>query len=256
MSRVYSRSSGHRHRCVGDVGEDRFLVQVVADHVRYIGIHALVVGDTGTRRVGEGHIAQLVGVQQTRNAEQGVLAERQRIEKVVVHAPVDDIHAPQSPGGSHVDKSVVHHEIAALHQFGPDLVGKKHVFVEGRVVHARREEHHAGIGSSIGRELAQGFEQQASIVLDFVHAAAPVKPPQACLYRLAIGDHVGDAGRYAQIVFQHVEAIVGTHDIAAADRDPKPPPGHARPASRTGIGGQSRTITAGMTPSATMRASL
>ena len=94
------------------------------------------------------------------------------------------------------------------------------MLVKGRVVHARRQQHDVGIGSSIGRQFAQGLEQQAAVVLDFAYAAASVKAPETCLHGLAIGDHVGHAGRYAQIVLKHQETIVGTHDVAAADGDP------------------------------------
>ena len=77
-----------------DVGQDRLLAQVVANHVGDVGIDALVVCNARSGGVDDGHVAELVGVDQPGDTEQGVFAEDEGIEKIVIHPPVD--HVPRA----------------------------------------------------------------------------------------------------------------------------------------------------------------
>ena len=79
---------------VGTLCEDRLLAEVEADHLRHVRIDRLVVGDAGADRVGERHAAR----RDTRRTGPGTPsiesgAERERVEEVVVDAPVDHVHA-------------------------------------------------------------------------------------------------------------------------------------------------------------------
>ena len=94
----------------------RLLVEVEADQVRHEGVDRLVVGDAGARRVRERDVAGAVGVHQARDAERAVAPEGERVEEVVVDAPVDHVDALAALGGAHEHVIVLDHQVAALDQ--------------------------------------------------------------------------------------------------------------------------------------------
>ena len=201
-----------------DVGEQRLLAQVVADHVGHVGVDALVVGDAGAGRVGDGDVAEPVGVEEAGGAELRIGAEGQGVDEVVVDAAVDHVHLLQARGRAHVDEAVVDHEVAALHQLHAHLLGEEHVLVEGGVVDAGSEQDDAGVRDAGRRELGQRLAQQPAVVLDPAHPVTAEEVAQAGLQRAPVGQHVGDARRHPQVVLQHHEAVVGAYDIGAAER--------------------------------------
>ena len=77
--------------------------------------------------------------------------EYQRIEKVVVDAAIDHVHALQPFGGAHVDDIVLDHQIAALDQLDAHLVGEEGMLVIGAVVDARRQQRDHWSPGAIGR---------------------------------------------------------------------------------------------------------
>ena len=79
-----------------------------------VGVEGLVVGDAGTEGVGEGDVAGAVGVEEAGGAEDGVGAEGEGVDEVVVYAAVDDVDATQAAGGAHVADVVVDDEVAAF----------------------------------------------------------------------------------------------------------------------------------------------
>ena len=91
----------------GHVRQDRVLLEVVADHVRHVGVDELVVGDARAGGIGQRHVALGPGAHEPRNAECRVRAERLRVEEIIVDAPIDHIHAPPAVDGLHVDAVVV-----------------------------------------------------------------------------------------------------------------------------------------------------
>ena len=117
-----------------DIGQKRLFAQVIPNHVGNAGIDALVVGHTGTRCIDQADISHPKGREQSANAQHGIGPKRRRIEKIVVDAAVDDVHAPQPLRRAHVHEPAVDQQILALNQFYSHLAGKKHVLVEGRVV--------------------------------------------------------------------------------------------------------------------------
>ena len=98
-------------------------------------------------------------MKQPGHAEQRIRTENQRVEKIIVHAPVDHIGAPQSRGGAHVNETVVDQEVIAFDQFRTNLASQKHVLVEGRVVDAGSQQRDAGVGPPSRGQLLQGLEQ-------------------------------------------------------------------------------------------------
>ena len=119
------------------VAEDRLLAEVEADHLRHVRVDRLVVGDAGADRVGERHVAGAIGVEQAGHAEQAVLAEGERVEEVVVDAPVDDVDALHAPRRAVEDAVAVDDEIARLDDLDAHLAAEERVLEVRRVVGTR-----------------------------------------------------------------------------------------------------------------------
>ena len=126
--------------------EDRLFAEEELHDLRHVAVDRLVVGDAGADRIGERQIAGLVDCHQARHAERGVRPERERVEEVVVDAPVDDVDALEPFGGAHIGDLALDHEVAALDQLDAELVGQEGVLVIGGIVDAGREQHHGRIG--------------------------------------------------------------------------------------------------------------
>ena len=92
-------------------------------------------------------MAGLVGRHQSRDAKRGIGAEGERVEKIVLDAPIDHIDALGALGGAHVDHVFLDEQVAALDQLDPELVGQEGMLVIRRIVDAGREQHHSRVGS-------------------------------------------------------------------------------------------------------------
>ena len=75
--------------------------------------------------------------EQTRAAHQGVGAELERVDVVVVDPAVDDVDRHLALGGAQEDVGAVAHQVAPLDQVHAHQAGQQGVLVEGGVV-ARR----------------------------------------------------------------------------------------------------------------------
>ncbi len=202
-----------------DIVEDRLFGEVIADEPRDIGIDRLVVGDAGAQGIGNDHIARPIGVEDAGHAERGILAEDQRIDEIIVDAAVDHVDALEARGGAGIDDIVVDQEVAAFHQLDAHLAREEGVLEEGGVEHAGREHRDRDV-VVIGREAAQCGEKLVGIVLDGAHAGGAEHGREGPAHHVAVGEHVGDAGGDAEVVFQHDEiAGLVAHQIAAADID-------------------------------------
>ena len=124
-----------------DVLEDGILAQVVADHGRHVGVDELVVGHAVADAVGDGDPAGPSCVDDARTSDERVGAELQWVEVVVVDAAVDDVDGHLTLGRAQEDVGAVAHQVAPLDQVDPHEAGQQRVLVEGRVVHAGREDH-------------------------------------------------------------------------------------------------------------------
>ena len=76
------------------VAEDRLLAQVVADDRRDVVVHDLVVRDAGADRVRQRDVARADRAEQPRDAEHRLGPEGERVEELVVDAPVDHVDLP------------------------------------------------------------------------------------------------------------------------------------------------------------------
>ena len=158
---------------VGTLLEDRLLAEVEPDHVRHVRIDRLVVGDAGADRVGERDAAGAVGREQARHAEHRIGAERERVEEVVVDAPVDHVDALRAARRAHVDDVVLDEQVA-----GP-RPARRPSAARGTRARSRRELYVPGVSTTtVGslragrRHRAQVLEQQVRIVLRPARRAA------------------------------------------------------------------------------------
>ena len=113
VERVFEVFGSSAEFCV-DVGEDRFLVEVVADHVGDVCVDAFVVGDAGAGGVDQGHVAEAICVEKTWDAKERVGTEYKGVDEVVVDSSVDDVDPAKAGGGPHVDEAVVYEKIASF----------------------------------------------------------------------------------------------------------------------------------------------
>lgn len=102
------------HQICLDVGENRIFAEIITDDGRNIGIQSFVVRNTGAERVSETDVSGAISIEQTGDSEARVVPEGQRVDKIVIDAAVDHIHAPKPCRGAHVNIIVVRYQIPAL----------------------------------------------------------------------------------------------------------------------------------------------
>ena len=183
--------------------QNRLLAQVVADKIRNVGIHRLVVGHAVADRVGQRHVARPVGAHQPRNSHQRVAAEDQGVQEVVVHPAVDHVHPPQPADGLHVHHVVVHDQVAAFHQLDAHLLGQKAVLKVRAVVAARRQQHRLGRRAAPRRQALQNPAQLRRVVVHREHPVGLEGLRQRPRHNQPVFQNVGNPARRPHVVFQH-----------------------------------------------------
>ena len=158
---------------------------------------------------------------QARHAEQRVGTEYQRIDEVVVNPAVDHVDSPQSFRGPHVDEPVVDQQVPPLDELRANLVRQEDMLVEGGVVHPRSEEHDRWIGAPHRCQFLQSLQEHLTVLLDLLYPHGSVQAAKARLGGLPVSQHVRHARRHTEVVFKHLEAVVGAHQIGAADGYPR-----------------------------------
>ena len=201
-----------------NVLQDRLGAEIELHDLRHVAVDRLVIGDAGADRIGERDIAGMVGGHQPGHAEGGIGTEVERVEEVVVDAPIDHVDPLGPLGGAHVDELVLDEQVTPLDQLDAELVGQEGMLVIGRVVHAGREQNHGRIAVRRGRgDRFQGRQQLVRIVLDRRDAVAGEQLRKQPQHDLPILQHVGDARRRARVVLQHVEGLgIDPDDVDAA----------------------------------------
>ena len=145
--------------------------------------------------------------------------EGQRIEKIVVDAPVEHVDLLVAFGRAHRDMAVDHPEVGALDQLHAHLVGQERMLEERRIVEAGRQHRDARrVLQLVGADRRQRLPEQLRIVLDRADPDALEQLGEELHHGLAVFQHVGDAGRRARIVLEHEEFVLaGAHDVDADD---------------------------------------
>ena len=105
---------------------------------------------------------------------------------------------------AHEHRVVLHKQIAPFDEFDTHLLREEGVLEIGAVIGAGCQHHHGRIFHIARRDGAQILQQHVRIVFhrgDFVTREQLREKPH---HHLAVFDHVRHAGRYPQVVFQHV----------------------------------------------------
>ena len=94
------------------------------------------------------------------------------------------------------------------------------MFVVGGVVDAGRQQHHGRFaGGGVRRDRCQRFQKHVRIVLDRRDPMPREQFRKQPQHDLAVLQHVGDAGRRAGIVLEHIEGVgIDAHEVDARDR--------------------------------------
>ncbi len=141
-----------------------------------------------------------------------------RIEEVIVDPAINHIDRLQAFGRPHVDLAVLRDEIAPFHDLDPHRAREKRVLEVSRVVSPGREQHDRRFGLPVRGDVTQDVEQFLAVIFHRPHAVLREQSGKDALHRLAIFQHVGNAGRTARIVLQHeIIAVPIAHQIRAAD---------------------------------------
>ena len=181
--------------------QDRLFAGVEFDDLRHERIHGLVVGDAGTRRVDYGDPPGAVNVEYARHAERRSRIEGQRIEKIVIDAPVHHINLHRLAGGAHVEPSVLHKQVVAGYQLHAHFISQESVFEKGGIVDARCQHDAGGLALTLGRrDGVQRLPEQFRIMLDGRDAVLGEQIRKQEHHRFAVFQHVGHARRCAAIV--------------------------------------------------------
>ncbi len=201
-----------------DVVQDRLLGKVEPDYRRHVGVDGLVVRNAGADGIGDRDAAGAIRIEQPGHTQCGVGFEGQRIEVIVVHAPVDHVHALEASGRAGINRVVVDDEVTPFDEIDGHLVGEKRVLVVGRVVDARGQEDDMGVGASLRCNLAQMRQQCSRILIDRAHMVALEQLRVHLFDDLPVREHVRHAARHAQVVLEHQEPAVRHHE---RDRCPR-----------------------------------
>ena len=215
----------HRH-IRGRVVENRFLAEIVLDHLRHEVVDGLVIGRAVARRVDDGHVARAVGGQDTGHTDHRIRIEGKRIEEFVGQTAVDHAHTVAFAGVVEEVDLVVHHfEVFGEGQRRTGLLRQIGVLEEGGIV-ASGGQHH---GDAFGGDEVHGLAQQARVfaIVANVHVAEQARGDAAL--DVAHEQRVAGARGDAQVVFQHPPAAIFTLDqVFAGDvREDAAGRGHA-----------------------------
>jgi hypothetical protein len=168
----------------------------------------------GTDGVRKRDAAGPIGIQQTRHAEHGVLAEVLRIEEVVIHPTIDHIHPARPLGRAHEDLVFPDEQILPFNQLDTHLLGQEGVLEVGGVVGTRGQHDDGRIRHANRRKAAQGMQQHVRIMLDGRNPVAGEQFGEQAHHHAAVFKHVRDTRRHPQVVLQHVELpCPGPHHV-------------------------------------------
>mmetsp|Transcript_23677 Transcript_23677/g.42197 ORF Transcript_23677/g.42197 Transcript_23677/m.42197 type:complete len:377 (+) Transcript_23677:1070-2200(+) len=214
FQRLGVRAAVRRH-----VVQDRLFARVEFDDIRHVAVDRLVIRNARPGGVCNGDAARAVDIHDARHAQHAVGIEGQRIEEIVVDPAVEHVNGLVAPRRAHRHAPVHHPQVVPFDKLGAHLIGEEGVFVIGGVVdagrqHCKRWSAAAGIGSAGHERAAQALR----VLADRLHFDLAEQLGEHVQHRLAIFEHIADAGRGAGVVLQHIEFIVvGAHQVGAHD---------------------------------------
>ena len=185
-----------------------------------VGIDHLVVRHAGSERIGEGHIAAAIGVNQPGDSEDGVLAKDGGVDEVIVDAAIDHVDLHQAVGGAHEYHPVENDQVTALHDLDSHFAGEEGVLEVSAVVDPRGEEHADGVGFFARCHALQGLTQEAGVGTDRPHIGFAIEARKGPFHDLPILQDIGDPRGAAEVVFQDdIAAVLVANQVGATDVD-------------------------------------
>ena len=136
----------------------------------------------------------------------------QRIEIVIVDAPVDHVNLAFALGGAHIHRVVAAEKIRTLDQFNTHLPGQQRVLEVGGVERTGRQHHHGRIALIGRRSIAQCPQQMRRIVVDRPHPVGAEQVGEYAGHHPAVLHDVGHTRRRAQVVLEHPESALRVPD--------------------------------------------
>jgi hypothetical protein len=145
----------------------------------------------------------------------------QRVDELVVDAPVDDVHRLLPRRRAHHHPVPDAEQVAALDQLNAHQPGQQRVLEIRRVGHAGGEHDDRRVGDRVRGGRAQGGEQPGRVV---VHRAHPLLGEQAgerAGHDAPVLQHVADPRGHPHVVLEHLEGPVHVaHQVDARDVHP------------------------------------
>ena len=92
------------------------------------------------------------------------------------------------------------------------------MFIVGGVVDAGRQQGNRRFFHLPGRQGAKHLQELLPVVFDRLHVIAPEDLGKGAADGIPARQHVRDPRRHPEVVFQHLEAVPGPYDVAAAYR--------------------------------------
>ena len=183
--------------------QDRIFAEVILDELGNVSIDGLIVGDSVSDSIRQGHVAGTIGPHQSGHAKHRVFAKYQGVEKFVVHAAIDHVHALEPADRLHVDDAAIDDEIAALNQLDAHLLGKEAVLEISAVVNAGREQNRLRIGGAARREAPQNPGEFRWIMVDRQNFVRLKRVGKSARHHDAVLEHIGDPARRAHVIFKN-----------------------------------------------------
>ena len=197
--------------------QDRLLAEVEADHLGDEAVDGLVVGDTGAEGVRDRDAAGAVGADQPGTPSSESLRNSSGSTKSSSRRRYTACARSRPPSFA----------CRARRRARPGRTPRRARLPSGgrgtrarsrRVGGPGRPHDDGRLALCGGRDGAQRAEQQLRVVIDAAHAVGGEQLGHQARHRGAVLEHVGDAGRDAHVVLDHLPAPVAVaHEIAAGD---------------------------------------
>ena len=207
---------GLEHRHVrGRVVENRFLAEIVLDHLRHEVVDGLVIGRAVAQRVDDGHVARAVGGQDTGHTDHRIRIEGERVEEFVGQAAVDHAHTVAFAGVVEEVDLVVHHfEVFGEGQRRTGFLRQIGVLEERGIVAAGSQYH----GDALGGDKVHGFAQQARVFAIIANTNVAEQARGDAALDVAHEQRVAGTRGNTQVVFQHPpSSVLALDQVLAGD---------------------------------------
>ncbi len=129
----------------GDGGHFQFLAEQMLAQAGQKRHEGRALQQAGAQGVGDGDVARAHGLQQAGHAKDGIVAQFQRIAKIVVHAAENDVDRLQAAQGFEIDAVVAHGQVLALDEHVTEIAGEVTLLEISFVVGAGGEKNDARI---------------------------------------------------------------------------------------------------------------